>query len=111
MQDSPPMQVLLSDLSNTGFELMPAYPNPLSMSANPFTRLRYRLPAESSVQLAVYDMLGRKVATLVNGYQNAGVYETAWYPMTDGVDLQSGNYFIRMQAGSFTTTQKIAVVR
>jgi hypothetical protein len=84
--------------------LMEAYPNPF----NPTTRIGYRVSGLGSrVKLAVYDMLGREVAVLVDGNVEPGTYEVAF----DGTRLASGLYLCRMTAGNFTQSKKIIFVR
>ena len=85
------------------FALEPAYPNPF----NPVTTLRYALPQAEHVTLEVYDMLGRRVATLVNGEQKAGRYALRF----EAGDLASGVYFYRMRAGSFVETHKMILLK
>ena len=55
----------------------------------------------------VYDVMGREVGRLVDGYRSAGVYEVTF----DGSGLGSGVYFVRMQAGDFMQTKKLLLVR
>ena len=74
----------------TEFDILQNYPNPF----NPTTSIRYQLPALSSVKLAVYDILGREVKTLVDGMKNAG-YCTAIF---DGSKCSSGIYLVRLSA-------------
>lgn len=107
--DYAPVQVHVGDLASTGFELSPAYPNPLRMSVDNSMRIRYRVPEEANVRIAVYDALGRELATLADYMHPAGVYETSWYPGPNAV--YSGFYFIRMQAGDFHAVKKVSLVR
>ncbi len=85
------------------FELSQNYPNPF----NPSTVISYQLPVSSDVKLAVYDMLGREIATLVNARQEAGRYQAQF----SAASLSSGLYFYRLQAGSFTRTMKMTLVK
>lgn len=85
------------------FALEQNYPNPF----NPTTAIRYQLPATSDVKLEVYDVLGKKVATLVNGRQAAGIYNYTLNAST----LSSGVYFYRLQAGNFVQTKKMMLVK
>jgi hypothetical protein len=85
------------------FELSQNYPNPF----NPTTLIQYRLPAVSHVTLKVYDVLGREVATLVNGRQTPGTYKVEF----NGSRFASGVYFYRLQAGSYTKTMKLLLLK
>jgi hypothetical protein len=85
------------------------YPNPF----NPTTVINYQLPVNSSVTLKIYDVLGREVETLVDERQNAGSYNVTF----NAGNLPSGVYFYRLsagssgQAGSFTQTKKLVVIK
>jgi hypothetical protein len=83
--------------------LLPVAPNPVSASA----RLRYELPEATAVRLQVFDLLGRRVATLADGEKPAGRHEVSW--RSSG--LASGTYFVRLQAGSTAQTQMLRLVR
>ena len=90
------------------FELAQNYPNPF----NPATRITFRLAEASDVRLAVYDALGREVAVLVSNQMEAGTYEVAW----DGRDasgrmLPSGVYLYRIEAGSFTESRTMTLLK
>jgi hypothetical protein len=80
-----------------------SYPNPLRRQAT----VAYTLPEAADVQIAVYDMLGRRVSVLENGQREAGRHHVT----LDGDRLASGVYFGRLQVGEKTLTQKITVVR
>ena len=86
-----------------GFSLEQNYPNPF----NPSTAIGYRLPANSDVVLRVIDLLGREVATLVNQFQRAGTYEVKF----DGSNVPSGVYFCRIQAGNYSATKKLLLLK
>jgi subtilisin family serine protease len=85
------------------FELHQNYPNPF----NPSTKINYSLPASSKVSLVVYDILGRKIKTLVNEFQNAGKYNVDF----NAEHLSSGVYFYRLSAGRFSETRKLLLLR
>ncbi|MDE3059126.1 MAG: T9SS type A sorting domain-containing protein, partial [Bacteroidota bacterium] len=82
----------------TEFALSQNYPNPF----NPTTRIGYSVPEKVHVTLKVYDVLGREVATLIDGERVQGRYETEF----DGSRFASGVYVYRIQAGSFTETRR-----
>jgi len=93
-----------SDMPVAGeFVLYQNYPNPF----NPTTVIKYQLPAVSEVRLAVYDLLGREVAILVNGKQEAGVHDLRF----DASGLSSGVYFYRLRAGDFTQSKKFVLLK
>ena len=79
------------------------YPNPF----NPTTVISYQLPVNSVVALKIYDVLGREVETLVAGMQSAGDHHVTF----NGAALPSGVYFYRLQAGSFTGTKKLLLLK
>ena len=79
------------------------YPNPF----NPTTRINYSLPQAGDVQLKVYNMLGREVATLVDGRKASGRHEIEF----NARDLASGMYFYRLQADNTTITRKMLLVK
>jgi len=85
------------------FALQQNYPNPF----NPTTVISYELPQQSSVQLMVYDMSGRQVATLVNEQVSAGVHEVKF----DASALSSGVYMYRLQAGGQIITKKLTLIK
>ena len=88
-----PMQFLLSQ----------NYPNPF----NATTVIQYNLPSASNVRIDIYDILGRKVETLVQGEQPAGYHQVVW----DTEDISSGMYFYRIQAGEYAETRKMVVLK
>ncbi|MCS7210277.1 MAG: T9SS type A sorting domain-containing protein [Chloroherpetonaceae bacterium] len=85
------------------FRLMQNYPNPF----NPSTTIQYQLPIAANVVLKVYDALGREVATLVNERKPAGLHQVEFRP----VNLASGTYFYRLQAGSYSETKKMMLIK
>jgi len=85
------------------FILNQNYPNPF----NPTTNIEYAIPKNSFVELKVYDILGNKVATLVNEEQSAGKYRADF----DGEGLASGLYIARLIAGNFSTTIKMNLLK
>jgi endo-1,4-beta-xylanase len=85
------------------FSLSQNYPNPF----NPTTAISYRLAAAGIVTLDIYDLLGRKVATLVNALQNPGTHTVQW----NASGLSSGVYVCRMRAGTFVESRKMLLTR
>lgn len=85
------------------FDLKQNYPNPF----NPTTRIAFDLPQAANVELTVYDMLGRKVATMVNERMNAGRHSMEF----DASRLASGMYIYRIKAGSFTSIKKMMLIK
>jgi hypothetical protein len=92
------------------FALGRSYPNPF----NPSTRFTVDVPMASAVEVAVYNVLGQKVATLFSGVREAGSAEMTWNGLADnGVSAPSGIYFIRMSApeSGFTAMQKVTFLK
>jgi hypothetical protein len=87
----------------SGFSLTQNYPNPF----NPSTTITFDVPSAGAVSLAVFDMLGRRVATLVNEQLQPGRYRTTW----DATGLPSGVYVYRLQAGGFVQTRKLLLAK
>ncbi len=90
------------------FVLQQNYPNPF----NPATEIRYYLPRATPVELAVFDVQGRKIRTLVQGQQAVGEKAVVW----DGADdhnraVPSGIYFYRLRAGAFQETRKMILLQ
>lgn len=91
-----------------GFSLAQNCPNPF----NPVTDIRYDLPVDCLVKLEIYDVQGRKVITLTDGYARAGRVVVAWDGKNAlGADVSSGVYLYRLRAGNFTDIKKMVLVR
>ncbi|MBX2992039.1 MAG: T9SS type A sorting domain-containing protein [Bacteroidetes bacterium] len=87
----------------TEFALYQNYPNPF----NPTTTIRYNLPSSLPVSLQVFDNLGREVRTLVHEVQESGPKSIRF----DATGLAGGVYFYRLQAGEFTETRRLLLLR
>ncbi|HEY7751982.1 MAG TPA: T9SS type A sorting domain-containing protein, partial [Ignavibacteriaceae bacterium] len=85
------------------FRLEQNYPNPF----NPITKIRFRIPEKTYVRLEVYDILGRKVSTLIKSEMNLGTYETEF----NGYNVSSGVYIYRIQAGNFISSKKMILLK
>jgi len=90
------------------YSLSQNYPNPF----NPETEMSYVLPNASYVKLSIYNLLGQKVKTLVDGYQEAGYRTVLWDGKNDrGEGISSGIYFYSLKAGDFTQTRKMVLMK
>ena len=85
------------------FELNQNYPNPF----NPTTKISFNIPYESNVKLVIYNLLGEKVKQLLDNNFKAGTYEINF----DASDLSSGVYLYRIEAGTYTDTKKMILMR
>jgi hypothetical protein len=85
------------------FSLSQNYPNPF----NPSTTIQFALPKSGRVELKVYNTLGQEVVTLVNEEKVAGIYSALW----NAGGVASGVYFFRLQAGEFTQTRKLLLLK
>ena len=90
------------------FTLGQNYPNPF----NPSTQIRYALPERSKVTITIYNMLGGKVRTLVNDYQEAGYRSALWNATNDrGSLVSAGMYIYTIQAGNFYQAKKMILLK
>ncbi len=87
----------------TEFELFQNYPNPF----NPSTKISWQSPVGSWQTLKVYDILGNEIATLVNEEKPAGTYEVTF----NSANLSTGIYFYKLQAGNYTETKKMVILK
>jgi hypothetical protein len=92
----------------TTYVLYQNFPNPF----NPETDIRYQIPESGNVQLVIYNVLGQKICTLVDGQREAGSYTVRWFGTDQsGRSLGSGIYFYRLQAGDFSETRKMVLMK
>ena len=85
------------------FELSAPYPNPF----NPETTIAFEMGDAGLVKVAVYDVQGREVSKLADGYYNSGSYQVEFF----GGNLPSGMYFVRMETGGFNAVQKMLLLK
>ncbi|UCD38023.1 MAG: T9SS type A sorting domain-containing protein [Fidelibacterota bacterium] len=105
--DHSPLSVEESPLPS-GFALAQNYPNPF----NPTTRIDYTVTENGLVTLDIYNILGQKVRTLVDGLLNPGSYTMIWDGSDDHGSLVAGGvYFYRLQAGTSVETRKMVLLK
>lgn len=85
------------------FSLHQNYPNPF----NPSTKIKFELPAAGNVSIRIFDIMGREVSMLVNEFMKPGVYEADF----NAADLPSGVYLYKLEAGEFTETRKMILLK
>jgi hypothetical protein len=86
------------------FALLQNYPNPF----NPDTRISWQSPISSWQTIKLYDMMGREIETIVNGYYEAGAHSTLFIVNSS---LPSGVYFYQLKAGDYTETKMMILLR
>jgi hypothetical protein len=91
------------ETASTVFALSRNFPNPF----NPSTTIRYTLPVGGKVSLAVYNLLGQRVAVLVEEVQAAGLHRAVF----DGREFASGPYFCRLEQGGASIVQKMLLLK
>ena len=92
-----------SEAPPADYSLAQNYPNPF----NPATTIAYGIPRTTHVRLRVFDVLGRNVATLVDGIEPPGMHEST----LDAARLASGVYYYRIEAGTFAESKRMVLVR
>jgi hypothetical protein len=93
----PPLHMPIS------FALHQNYPNPF----NPSTTIRYDVPTNTHVRLTIFDIMGREIARLVDDLKESGAYEAHW----DATNVASGVYICRIDAGVFSESVKLVLLR
>jgi hypothetical protein len=99
----PATSVTLDETLPEEFSLSQNYPNPF----NPSTRIRFAIPARTDVRLAVYDLLGKEVALLVDEVRNEGGYEVEFA----GTGLASGVYYYTLRTGGAAETRTMILMK
>ena len=90
------------------FRLLQNFPNPF----NPVTTIRYELPFRSDVQITIYDLLGRKVTTLLSETQEAGFKSVIWNAVNDhGKPVSAGVYLYQIRTREFIQTKKMVLLK
>ncbi len=96
------------ELAPRAFRLLQNVPNPF----NPVTTIAFELPTETRVDLAVYNLVGQRVRTLVQEVRQAGRYQVVWDSRDGfGRSVSSGVYFYHLSAGEFGTTRRMLLLR
>ena len=93
----------ISNSSPSEFRLYQNYPNPF----NPTTTISFTLPSRTFVSLKIFDMLGKEVSTIVSAELQAGSYSQQWHPER----ISSGIYFYKLQAGAYSNTKKLLLLK
>jgi hypothetical protein len=91
----------------SNYSLEQNYPNPF----NPSTTIQFSIPHRSMVTLKVYDLLGNKIATLVNEEKPAGSYEIDFIPASSIKNLASSVYFYQLRVGDYMDTKKMILLK
>lgn len=90
------------------YDLSQNYPNPF----NPSTKIDVEIPQHGTVRLAVYNILGQEVATLMDGTYERGKYEVTWNGRDDfGLYVPAGVYLYKLEAGSYSKTMKMMMIK
>ncbi|VAX25416.1 hypothetical protein MNBD_IGNAVI01-1826 [hydrothermal vent metagenome] len=90
------------------YELKNNYPNPF----NPSTIIEFAIPKKGNVELSIYNVLGQKIATLINSELTQGIYKATWNGLTDsGVSVASGTYIYRIKSGEFSMSKKMILIK
>lgn len=102
-QTSTPTAIQKTPQMPNGYKLDQNYPNPF----NPTTNIKFQIPKASHVKLTVYNILGQRVATLVDNQLSAGIHMVQFH----ADKLASGVYFYRLRAGNFVASKKLLLLK
>jgi hypothetical protein len=92
-----------NNLTPQNFEINQIYPNPF----NPITTIRYGLHQNTNIQVLIYNMQGRVITTLIDGFQTAGYHSVIW----DASNFSSGIYFLNISSGKIAETKKMVLIK
>lgn len=103
--DGMPLDVeeIENGLKPDEYSLEQNYPNPF----NPSTKIEFSVPESGNVSLQIYNLLGERVANLVNGYLNSGTYSAEW----NAEALASGTYIYQINSGNYSETKKMILLK
>ena len=92
----------------TDYVLSQNFPNPF----NPTTEIQFQLPEENHVTLTIFNSLGNEIARLIDAHVDAGTHTVQWNAKdVNGIQLPSGIYFYRIQAGNFVQVKKMNLTK
>ena len=94
---------LLIDYKPNEYRLKSIYPNPF----NPVTKIKYSVPENNQVSISIYDIKGNMISELINKNHYIGIYNITW----NAEGYPSGVYFVKLNAGDFTQTQKLMLIK
>jgi len=107
-KDWEPPKIMADGIIPAKFELTGNYPNPFNAS----TEIQYALPFNAHVTLEIYDILGRKTATLIDEYQEAGYKTVYWNGRgADRSEISTGVYIYRLSAGGLTQSKRMLFLK
>jgi hypothetical protein len=108
IEERPELHVDHEEMIPEVFALHANYPNPF----NPSTTIRFDLPEASNIRLVIYDLLGREVVRLVQGYMEAGYQRVVWNGRTvSGREVPTGIYIARMMTPEYTKSMKMVLLK
>ena len=102
------LSILVNNHIPDTYYLFQNYPNPF----NPVTTFRYNLPEDELVNITIYDIIGRQIKTLINSSQTAGYKSIQWNATNStGQSVSAGVYLFKIQAGNFSQTKKMVLLK
>jgi len=105
---TPDFKLISTDVYPASFKLEQNYPNPF----NPATTIKFRIPKETRVQIAIFDITGRLVKILIDNVLPAGEHITVWDGTDEnGIRVSSGVYIYRMYADDFISSRKMILAK